>query len=226
MTSEFRIGRKDFRSARDLVAAAADLLQELMTRVYGTPHAVLLPGGRTPKPVFDELALRRLSCADDLYVCFSDERMVPPESPESNYGLARPMIEHLAIPENRVIRVATDMKPDVAAKHYDRDLRQFLRCGGRITLALLGLGADGHTASLFSQDDLTRGRGAYAVATSLGASARVSVTPDLLNRAEVIIFLAVGPEKRDIVERMARRPETVTAAAAVRGAAQVHLWTA
>lgn len=221
-----KIVRREFRSPSSLVGAVADLLQERLTRPYGRPYAIMLSGGQTPKPVYEELAQKRLRCMDDAYVLFSDERMVPADSPDSNYGSARRLLEHLEIPDDRILRVATDLKPAAAAGSYDRALRHFLQCGGRITLGLLGLGTDGHTASLFSAADIAKGKGTYAVATRLGSSSRVSVTSDLLNRVEVIIFLAVGPEKRDIVEQMVRSPGEVTAGQAVRGAASVQLWTA
>ena len=218
---------RQFRSTDDLTLAVADLLEERFRHRYGRPHAVMLSGGRTPLAAYDEVARRRTRASDDLYIFLSDERLVPDDSPESNYGHLRPMLERLQLPEGRVMRVGTDLTLKKAAADHDRSLRHFVRDGGRITLGLLGLGADGHTASLFTPDDLARGKGALAVAVSrLKGPDRISVTPDLLKRVEVLIFLAVGRDKQDVVSRLLKEPDSLVAGRAVRDAAAVQLWSA
>ncbi len=218
---------RQFRSVHDLTAAVADLLEDRFTRPFGRPHAVMLSGGSTPLAAYEEVAGRSRWAVDDLYVFLSDERMVPVDSPDSNYGRARTMLDRIQVAENRVMRVDTALPLKRAAADYDRALRQFVRSGGRITLGLLGLGADGHTASLFSPDDLARGAGAFAVAVpSTAGFARVSVTPDLLKRVEALIFLVVGPDKQDAVSRLLKAPDTLVAGRAVRDAPAVQLWTA
>jgi len=152
---------------------------------------------------------------------------VPIRSPESNYGQVQPMLEALHIPTTHILRVDTRQTLTLAASHYDRDLRAFLKRQGRITLGVLGLGADGHTASLFSMQDIERGRGAYAVAVPRQPGPdRVSVTADLLAKAESIVFVAAGAEKRLVVERMRKASTTLPAGLAAAGVVDVQVWFA
>ncbi len=218
---------RSFRSVDDLNAAAADVLQQHLTREFGRAHAVMLSGGTTPFPVYEELMRRRCRVADDGFVCFSDERFVPETSPESNYGRTRTFLGAIGLSPERTLRVHTDRGLKAAAGQYDRDLKQYIKSGGRLALGLLGLGGDGHTASLFSEKDLELGRGVYAVAISRDEKPdRISVTPDLLKCFETLIFLVVGSGKKDIVNRLLKDPTQVTAGVAVRDAPSVQLWQA
>lgn len=218
---------RSFRSVDDLNAAAADVLQQHLTREFGRAHAVMLSGGATPFPVYEELMRRRCRVADDGFVCFSDERFVPENSPESNYGRTRPFLGAIGLSPERTLRVHTDRGLKTAAGQYDRDLKQYIKSGGRLALGLLGLGGDGHTASLFSEKDLELGRGVYAVAICRDEKPdRISVTPDLLKCFETLIFLVVGSGKGAIVNRLLKDPTQVTAGVAVRDAPSVQLWQA
>jgi 6-phosphogluconolactonase/glucosamine-6-phosphate isomerase/deaminase len=218
---------RQFRSAAELTTAVADLLQQQLSHEFGRPHAIMLSGGSTPFPAYQELVRRKCRCSDDSLVCFSDERYVPEDSLESNFGRTRRTLEALGLPEDRTLRVhiGGGLKP--AAAQYDRDLKQFVKSGGRLTLGLLGLGSDGHTASLFGADDIARGQGAYAIAIPREEKPdRISVTPDLLKRFEALIFLVVGGGKQDIVNRLLKTPAKVTAGQAVCDAPSVQLWLA
>ncbi len=114
-----------------------------------------------------------------------------------------------------------------SATRYHQDLRRFMNGNGRITLGLLGLGVDGHTASLFSSDDVARGDNLYAVAVSHDPKPdRISVTPELLRRVERLVILAVGSEKQDIVTRLIQTPDQVVAGLALRENSQVEIWQA
>lgn len=218
---------RPFRTADDLATAVAEVLQQNLARSFGRPHAVMLSGGDTPFPAYEELMRRRCRASDDGYVCFSDERFVSEDSPESNFGRIRPVLDALRLPPERTIRGKFEGELKASAGQYDRALKQFIKSGGRLTLGLLGLGSDGHTASLFGEKDLMRGKGAYAVAIPRKEKPdRISVTPDLLKRFETLIFLAVGDGKRDIVNRLLKDPTLVTAGLAVQGAPCVQVWQA
>lgn len=218
---------RQFRSADDLTTAVANLLEDRFRHKFGRPHAVMLSGGRTPLAAYDEVARRGTWASDDLHIILSDERLVPEDSPDSNFGHMLPMLERLQLGEGRILQPRTDLPLKKAAADYDRTLQQFVRSGGRITLGLLGLGADGHTASLFTPEDLARGAGAFAVAVPRkDGPSRISVTPGLLKRVEVLIFLAVGRDKQEMVSRLLKEPDSLVAGQAVREAAAVQLWTA
>ncbi len=92
-------------------------------------------------------------------------------------------------------------------------------------MGLLGLGLDGHVASLFNKQDLKRGAGRYAVAVPLkNGSDRISVTRNLLLQVESLVFLVAGREKADILEKTLNDPSSTVAGQAVRGISQTELW--
>ena len=98
---------------------------------------------------------------------------------------------------------------------------------GRITLGLLGLGADGHTASLFTPEDVARGENLYAVAVPHEPKPdRISVTPELLRRVERLVILVAGPEKNAIVTKLMETPDQVVAGLVLRNATSIEIWQA
>jgi 6-phosphogluconolactonase len=230
-----------FGSYQELIEATAKLLiAHLRSDVLS---AVMLSGGKTPIPVYDEVASswEPIFAVSDLrshasttpgmsqksYILLSDERMVPTDSPESNYGKMAPMLEAIGHPRERVMKVDTRLPAIEAAKNYDAAIEKFLTRGGRVALGLLGLGADGHTASLFSVYDIGRGRGHWAIPiTRPEETERVSVTADFLFQVRRIIFLATGPGKAAAIERFMAEDEELPAVAAVAGHRSVELWTA
>src|ERR1035437_6142008 len=155
---------KTFQHTDDLTAALVDLLACHFKLALPVPHAVLLPGGRTPRGAYQQIAQNPFPVDGNTRILLSDERLVPIRSPESNYGQLRPMFKALHLPATHILRVDTRPTLALAARQYARNLRAFFERKGQITLGVLGLGADGHTASLFSMQDVERGRGAYAEA--------------------------------------------------------------
>ena len=103
----------------------------------------------------------------------------------------------------------------------------YIENGGRITLGLLGLGADGHVASLFSKRDLTRATDRYSIAVPLDSGPdRVSVTPKLLREIDSLVFLVAGQEKAGVFDRILNDPESTIAGQAVRGTSDTEVWYA
>ena len=135
------------------------------------------------------------------------------------------MVHALGVDESRVMRVHTELPLDEAADRYDEALSRYVEKGGRITLGLLGLGADGHVASLFDKQDLRRGTDRYAIAVPLkNGPDRVSVTRNLLLKVESLVFLVAGREKADVVEKILNEPGSTVTGQAVRGISQTELW--
>ena len=216
-----------FQHTDNLTAALVELLARHFKLALPVPHAVLLPGGRTPRGAYRQIAQNPFLVDGNTRILLSDERLVPMRSPESNYGQLRPMLKALHIPATHILRVDTSQQLMSAARHYDRDLRAFFERKGRITWGVLGLGADGHTASLFSTQDVERGGGSLAMAVPRKPGPdRVSVTADLLAKAECIVFIVAGAEKRLIVERMQRESATLPAGLATAGVADLQVWFA
>jgi 6-phosphogluconolactonase len=214
-----------FASRAELEAALTQrLLGALATR---GPSALMLSGGSTPMPAY-RAAARALGAHDDrLHVLFSDDRYVPADAAASNFFQTRPLLDALDLPDESLLRVRTQLTLQAAAQDYDRQLATLLSAGVHIGLGLLGLGADGHTASLFSAADLERGRGRYAVAVERpdGMSA-VSVTAGLLATVREPVFVVAGADKADAVTRLIRGDPTLIAWQAVQGCEQVELWAA
>jgi 6-phosphogluconolactonase len=156
---------------------------------------------------------------------FSDERYVPSDSEASNYHRARPLVDALALPPQQLLRVRTELPLEQAAQEYEQALASLLKAGIRITLGLLGLGANGHTASLFSPADLARASGRLAIPVQRpdGMSA-VSVTPQLLAQVEQLLFIVAGGGKQDALRALEAHDLNLTAWRAVQGSAAVALW--
>ena len=217
---------KSFSSFDDLTEGVADLLATHFQLESAEPHAVMLSGGRTPLATYQALARRTLHPSPTLHVLYSDERMVNLDSPENNARNALPLIETLGLSEERHLRVPSEQSLDVAANAYDEVLTNFLQ-SGRVTLGLLGIGADGHTASLFNREDVERGTERYAIAVARGKGPdRVSVTPRFLRQIERIVFLVSGKDKKEVLETLLNQPASIPAGLAVRDANHVEIWAA
>jgi len=174
---------------------------------------VALAGGRTPLDTY------RLLAHDDTYrysvhwpsveFFWGDERFVPADHPDSNYRAAREaLLDPLGIPAARVHPIPTDtVDAGAAADAYQRLLATLFgpRSTPRMDLVLLGLGADGHIASLFP-GDLPTGEGRWVAATRnpSDGSARITLTPEVLAAARQVLFLVCGAEKAAALERTLR----------------------
>lgn len=218
------LATRRFASRRALESA----LEERLARAIAAPTAtaVMLSGGSTPLPAYRALGARPgLAPAAGLRVLFSDDRYVPADSPASNYHQAQPLLAALALPSGAVLRVRTELPLEEAARDYEGQLAALLQSGVRIGLGLLGLGADGHTASLFSAADIARGSGRLAVAVQRpdGMSA-VSVTPELLARLAEPVFVVAGADKQEAVRRLLAQDPALTAWRAVAGCGRVEVW--
>ncbi len=208
-------------------AALDAALAQCLARAIAAPgpSAIMLSGGTTPLPAYRALAQRPPPHDERLRLLFSDDRYVPADSDASNYYQSRPLLDALALAPAAVVRVRTELALDEAAADYERQLANLLNGRVPITLGLLGLGADGHTASLFGAADLERARGHLAIAVQRpdGMSA-VSVTPDFLAHVEDLVFVVAGTGKRDAIEALVSQDSNLTAWRAVRGCPDVELW--
>jgi 6-phosphogluconolactonase len=171
---------------------------------------VALSGGETPRQMFQLLASDEFRGQVDwakVHVFWSDERAVPPTDPESNYGMARrEFLLRVPIPQGNVHRMEAE-KPSIgrAAHEYEEVLRKYLDLDEhgfpRFHLIFLGLGKDGHTASLFPGTRVTRQTSRW-VSTPLVTKMnmrRMTLTLPVLDAALRVIFLVVSPEKAEIL---------------------------
>lgn len=201
----------------ELQAAAAERVAEVLAAtVAAHGHAlVALSGGSAPPGVFRHLCaepLRERVPWPALSVIWADERIVPFDHAESNYRAARvALLDHVPIPSAQVYPVATYLGLTRAAEVYDRQVAALLDAhGGRIDLAMLGMGPDGHTASLFPgfpQLAMPEGAMALAVAGSpKPPPERVTLSVAALNRSAAVIFLVAGADKAAKVRAALRGP--------------------
>ena len=216
-----------FDSVSEMEQQAIALLREHFGSSLAGPHAVMLTGGGTPLGIYKQIENAPPTADHKLHLLITDERHVSLESADNNFARMRPMIGAMGIDDSRVMRVHTSLSLDAAADRYHQELASFLDRGGRVTLGILGLGADGHAASLFSPEDVTRGKARYAIAVPRDVGPdRVSVTRDLLLKVEKLVFLVAGPEKTEAVEKLLQHPTSIAAGKAIEGHGDVELWRA
>ncbi|MDA0989343.1 MAG: 6-phosphogluconolactonase [Verrucomicrobia bacterium] len=214
---------RHFASRIALEQAAIATLDEAFHADHQTPFAVMLTGGRTPLAVYEQLAARPVPANPALRILLSDERHVPESSPEHNGAKLGPLLDALAIDASRRVLVDTSLALDEAARDYHERL---LIDHAPIKLGILGLGSDGHLASLFSDADLATTATVRAIAVRRNPGPdRVSVSVATLMAVRRLIFLVVGEEKRAIVEQITQYPQAVLAGRALQGHAQVELWS-
>ena len=187
-------------------------MAELLAEVAGRGAHVALSGGSTPGPAY-ELAASLQPDWSRSELWFADERCVRPDDEHSNYRLVRerlldrlrrgPAVEH---------RIRGELRAERAAEEYEGELR-----GVTLDLVLLGLGSDGHTASLFPNDPALEERARNAVAVRRPDFDRVTLTLPVLNGSNIVLFLVVGADKADAARRAFRdSPSPATPASLVR----------
>jgi 6-phosphogluconolactonase len=221
------IQARRFATSSELDAALVDRLERAISGPDAARSAVMLSGGRTPLPAYRELARRKPHPAPGLHLLYSDDRYVPPTSESSNYFQSRPLLDALNLPEESVLRVRTELPSAQAATDYEQRLARLLDCGVRIGLGLLGLGADGHTASLFNEENLAQARGHLAIAVRRPDGLQgISVTPEFLSRVAEPVFLVAGADKHAVIEDFLKSDSNLTARRAVAGCATVEVWIA
>jgi 6-phosphogluconolactonase len=171
---------------------------------------VALSGGSTPQEAYSRLADPMLATKvswRNVHFFWGDERCVPPDHPDSNYRMARKtMIQKVPIPQANVHRIQGELDPDLAAEAYADDLRSVFGSEERprFDLVFLGLGQDGHVASLFPGSLALRETEHWVLAVFVEAlqSWRVTLTPPVLNSARQLSFLVSGKSKADRLQEV------------------------
>lgn len=214
-----------FVSRTELDAALVERLANTIADSNGKATAIMLSGGKTPIPAYNELAARGPKHNHQLHILFSDDRYVPSTSDDSNFHQSCELLNALALPEDSLLRVRTELSLEEAAQDYERRLKALLDDGVTLKLGLLGLGPDGHTASLFEEAHLKKARGHLAIAVDRpdGLSG-ISVTPEFLQHVEKLVFVVAGGGKHDAIRSLMNCDPKLIAWRAVQGAPDVELW--
>jgi 6-phosphogluconolactonase len=192
------------------IAAARAALEVITKAVHERGECLIaLSGGRTPRGVYRRLADLLGNQSMDMsrvYLIFVDERMVPPDDPDSNYGMIRrEFISRVPMLPSRVYRIKGEEKADSAARDYERELQTvFPLFAGRCDLIVLGVGEDGHTASLFPGTEVLHEmrHKVRAVFVPRLETWRVTLTLPAINRARTLFFLITGEQKAAIVGKI------------------------
>jgi 6-phosphogluconolactonase len=215
-------------SLEDLSRAAAECICEIAEEAIKERgiFTLVLSGGTTPRLLYEELAKEPYASRVDwqhTYLFWGDERCVPSDNPDSNFSLAlQTLISKVDVPPSNIHRIpAATGSPKPVAAEYETTLREFFQATAgsdpstsfpSFDLVLLGIGGDGHTASLFPGDAALEERDRWVVAVD-GANAsppveRITLTLPAINKARYVIFLASGSNKREVFQQVVNNPET------------------
>lgn len=201
-------------------AALDDLLRIMSDAVRERGRfAIALSGGRTPEKMYGLWSKSERQNArtpwDKVHLFWGDERYVTKDDPLSNYRMTREaLIAHVPIPVGNVHRMPgpDDFRtPQAAAEAYEGELRKFFGSAApAFDLQLLGLGVEGHTASLFPGSPALEEKMRWVMAIEAPAKPpqRLTLTPVVLNQARSTFFLVAGEDKRDIIRALRSEPET------------------
>ncbi len=208
-----------FPTAAELTAAAAERFVAAASAAIeaNETFSVALSGGSTPQALFAALASKEYSSRvywPGVHFFWGDERCVPPADDESNYRMAHEiLIGHVPVRAANVHRIRGEEAPATAAERYERELRIAFETptgpprdapGTRFDLVLLGLGTNGHTASLFPHMQAVRERTRWVMAENIEMLQmwRITLTPLILNQAAEILFIVSGRDKAAILRRV------------------------
>jgi 6-phosphogluconolactonase len=193
-------------AARQFIAAAQEAV-----RLQGH-FSVALAGGSTPKAMYALLAeepYRSQLQWERVKIYFGDERCVPPDHPDSNYRMANEtLLKKVPIPLDNVYRMEGECKPEAAAMDYGRLLKEAFGDEGGLDLILLGMGDDGHTASLFPHTAALAEQKHRCVANYVEKlkTWRITLSAPFINRARLVLFTVVGAAKASRVAEVLEGP--------------------
>lgn len=209
---------RKFSDLRELNQEAAQLFVQCANDAIAEKghFTVALTGGSSPVGLYQLLAAspyRDQVAWEQVYVFWGDERWVPLNDEKSNARMAfETLLEHVPIRKDQVFPMWADgMSPDEFARNYEQTLRSHLHPDGRFDLILLGMGADGHTASWFPHTAVLHERNKWVAAYYLEAQAmhRITLTVPVINRARQIAVIAFGANKADALYEVLRGERNV-----------------
>ena len=223
--------RREIIRTKNFARDAADLIVERARGAFARRDnfRIALSGGNTPRPVYRELASRSVPW-QDLIITFSDERCVPPDNEQSNFRMAKEtLLEPARIPDSSVLRMRGELVPAEAADQYDEQLDALARKRGegvyQHDLILLGIGDDGHTASLFPGTAALSEMSRSVVANYIEKldSWRLTFTLPLIFAARVVCFLVGAKKDSKLIDRVLSGDRSLPATLVDEGARHV-IW--
>jgi len=207
---------KIYKNNDELSRFFAEILIEGIGKLaHADFYSMALSGGSTPKALFNYLATNYKEKIewDKIKIFWGDERCVPPDNDESNYKMTHEfLLKWVSIPNNNIFRIKGENNPEIESKRYAEIAKNQIRLKSGIpqfNLIMLGLGDDGHTASIFPDNlQLFDNDNLFAVAQNpYNKQIRISATGKLINNATLIVFLVTGESKADMVSRIIKQSE-------------------
>lgn len=203
-----------YPDADGLARAAADLFIEVAARAIRERgvFTVALAGGSTPKRMHQLLAGQARDVNwPAVEVFFGDERCVPPDHPDSNYRAAREsLLAHVPVPSSRVHRMPGELEPGEGSLRYESVIQERLGPAVSLDLIWLGMGADGHTLSLFPGHDFDEDRDRWCVPSVAPSGSpvrdRITLTLSAVARARRAVFVVSGADKAAALARVRAAP--------------------
>jgi 6-phosphogluconolactonase len=195
---------------KNFVSDATNFIVDLAHKALAERNEfrIALSGGNTPRPVYSEIArLGRDLPWEKILITFGDERCVPPDDEQSNYRMAREtLLLPASVPEKSIMRMRGEIEPHLAAQQYQDDVDLLARQRGeqiyRHDLILLGLGDDGHTASLFPETAALNEMNQRVVANFVAKlnTWRITFTFSLINHARHVCFLVDAKKNQKLIK--------------------------
>ena len=222
-----------YRDSRDLFVATAECLTSFLEASLSERRSssFVLTGGSTPRPVYDLLSdspLRKRIDWARLHLFWGDERCVPPDHPDSNFRMVREiLLSKLPVPDGCFHRIQAESEdPAKAARLYEGEIQRVVTDAPvpSFDLVILGMGEDGHTASLFPGTRWDEDRLVAANYVPRLDSWRITMTPRLLNAARRMVFLASGQSKATALAGVLEGPAGVYPAQRIHPASGSLIW--
>ena len=206
---------KIFSTKTETVEKFAEYLVELIGKSTSKKKEfyLALSGGSTPQRLFKELKKNYSESIDWQYVhiFWGDERCVSSTDPESNYGMTNKLLlSYLKIPEENIHRIKGEETPEKEARRYSGEIMMNVATKNKLPkfdLIILGIGADGHTASIFpNQIELLNSENYCEVAVHPKTKQkRITITGNVINNANEVVFLVTGKEKAEVISEIINR---------------------
>lgn len=221
-------------------------------RTATAPYVIMLPGGSTPMRVYDQIAGEPPPIVHPaVHLLVSDDRYVPADDERSNFGRIARMVQTLGLPPERFIHIDPARSIEAAAAALGTRIGELMERDALFGLGVLGIGSDGHTASIFSASDVPGTVGppppraqepaeplpsgtvvadpdpsAYAVPTvAVAGVRRITLTARVLLAFRRLVFFATGGDKFDILYELSRRPEEYAAGRILLQHQRAEIWT-
>ena len=211
MNPELKIFRTPLEVAENLASRIYSIVEKNNSKGNDTFTAV--SGGNTPKVLFNVLAeeFKEKIKWDKIHIFWVDERCVPPEDQDSNYGMTKKFLfDKIDIPEENIHRIRGENIPGKEAVRYTAEIDELLKFKNKypnFDLMIMGIGTDGHTASIFpNQMHLLKSENVCAVAVHpQSGQKRVTLTGKVINNSDNVFFLIIGEDKAKVVSDIVKQ---------------------